>query len=153
MMQCNRIAHAESAHARSNLHNHTGGFMAEYSRRRYRPMNHFLYVGGANATNTHTHKKFIRPDSRNRDLFDAQIVWPAVHNRAHGFGNPNRPIRRSHAEVIDTDSSSGSLENNCVVQANVHGQCNKLQHQLFTPERQIGVRRRLAGAGFGFTAI
>ena len=90
VMQGDAFADAESANARANAHDGSGGFMAENAGWRGGAVMNFFDVGWADAACRHLDEQFIGTDARDGQSLEAQIVHAAINHRAHGFGNIGR---------------------------------------------------------------
>ena len=87
MVQGHAVARPEAARAGTDADDGPGGFMAEDAGRRDGPVMDLFNVGGANAAGGHLHKDVALADAGDGDGFEAEIIWAAIDNGAHGFGN------------------------------------------------------------------
>ena len=72
---------------RPQLRNHAGSFMAENARRRDGAILDFFNVGGADATHGDFDEQFAGADARDGHDFEAQVIYAAIDDGTHGFGN------------------------------------------------------------------
>src|SRR5579863_6779334 len=66
--------------------NYAGGLVSENAWRRMRTRSNFLQIGAADAAGMDAHQDLARPDLRNRNRLQADIVDAAIHRSLHGRG-------------------------------------------------------------------
>jgi hypothetical protein len=91
MVQGDSLSHAETTRTRTDLHDRSGRFVTENSRAGDGTVFDLFDVGGAHTANGDFHQQLARADARDRDGFDAQVVFAMVDEGAHFFG------QRQHA--------------------------------------------------------
>ena len=102
MVQRHPLANLEASGLRASPNNHTRRLMPKNTRRRNGAILDFFDVGRANAADGHFHQQFTGADAWDRDVFEAQIVWAAIHDGAHGFG------QGKHRGVLTTACMDGT---------------------------------------------
>jgi hypothetical protein len=77
----------EDARPTANTDDGAGGFVAEDARRRHGAVLDFFDVSGADATHGDLDEQFVGADARDGHGFEAQVVYAAIDDGAHGFGD------------------------------------------------------------------
>jgi len=70
-----------------------GSFMAEDARRGVGSGSNFLQIGAADTACVHSHQDFARPNGRDWDRLQPDIVYAMVNSRGHGCRNGPLPDR------------------------------------------------------------
>jgi hypothetical protein len=87
MVQGHAVAGPEAARARADADDGPGGLVAENARRWDGPIMDFLDVSGANAAGGDADEEVAGADAGHGKGFEAEVVWAAIDNGAHGFGD------------------------------------------------------------------
>src|SRR5689334_17197374 len=84
MMQSDSVADFESADVNAAADDYACGFVSKNAWRRNCAILNFFDVSWANAADGDLDQQFMRANARDRNGFEAEIVWTAIHDRAHG---------------------------------------------------------------------
>ena len=97
MMQGDAIADFEFFDSRADFGDDAGSFMTENTRWRKGRVLDFFDVRGTDSAGGDFHQQFTRADAWDSDGFEAKIVWTAIHDGAHGFG------QGKHCRILAAD--------------------------------------------------
>jgi hypothetical protein len=84
MMQGDAIADLKSADTNAAANDYACGFVSKNARRWDCAILDLFDVGGADAADGDLDQQLLGADARDRNDFEAEIVWAAIDDRAHG---------------------------------------------------------------------
>jgi hypothetical protein len=83
----NPVAGSEVLHSSANGGDFSGSFVAEDARGGVRSGGDFLKIGAAHAAGMNAKKQFPGADLRNRNSFQADVVYATINRGEHGGGD------------------------------------------------------------------